>query len=358
MDDYLMDRHTCLTPADSKVFVLNKPSVPFDLEARCPTWLAFLEGIWPGDEGQKRELQKMFGLLMTPVTKYQKLFWLLGATGGGKGTIMDVIKGLLEHQASSMPITAFADNFGKQQLVGKTVCLVDEANDTQAVPMASIDFIKSVAGEGQTQIDRKFLEPFVGQLQCRFVFASNHFPAIADSSGAFGRRIHLFSFYKSFKDKPDDTLRGRLLAELAGIAQWALAGLWLLMVEDGGFRTTEAAKAKWEILQFRLAKVGAAISSFLVADPEGRLPVSAFRELLSRYYRATGWERAAEPDPRLAEEVMTHFATAGSTLTAEQDDHGKLHLIGVSWSPSGRKSLQEYGLDPSGVALDNDTKVK
>jgi phage/plasmid-associated DNA primase len=45
----------------------------------------------------------------------------------------------------------------------------------------------------------------------------------------------VFIFYKSFADNPDTSLRTKLLAEIAGITQWAIEGLRRLRRNGGKF---------------------------------------------------------------------------------------------------------------------------
>jgi phage/plasmid-associated DNA primase len=46
-----------------------------------PMWQQFLRQLWPGEEDGKRArltLQEIFGLMLTPDTRYQKIFLIVG----------------------------------------------------------------------------------------------------------------------------------------------------------------------------------------------------------------------------------------------------------------------------------------
>jgi len=66
-----------LLPHDPGLFQVN--CLPFDYDDAAPTyppmWQRFLRQLWPGDEDGKRArltLGEMFGLMLTPDTRYQR----------------------------------------------------------------------------------------------------------------------------------------------------------------------------------------------------------------------------------------------------------------------------------------------
>ena len=328
VDDWMLDPAIAPAPHDPRLFVTSRAPVAYDVTAKCPAWLAFLDSVWKDDPEQIRELQKMFGYLLTPMTKMQKSFWLVGASNGGKGTICEVLAALVgPEQSHSMRWSCFEQEFGPQALPGKSVCIVDEANETREhrIPMKAIDFIKSVVGEGHTQINRKGKDHYSGPLPVRFVFTANEFPGVMDSSGAFGRRVQLFIFRNSFTSNPDTDMKARLLGELPGILQWGLAGLRMLL-EDGKFFETKAATARWALLRRRMARTAHAVTTFVRPDPNGTVAARDLRELLSVFFRAEGWVKADIPAPVLAEQVVTQMGTAGHRVQVGEGLDGSDHV--------------------------------
>ena len=72
--------------------------LPFDYDAQAPApklWLRFLEQLWPDDKAAKWTLRRMFGLLLTGDTSYQKIFVIIGPKRAGKGVIGRILRALL-----------------------------------------------------------------------------------------------------------------------------------------------------------------------------------------------------------------------------------------------------------------------
>jgi len=80
------------------------------------------------------------------------------------------------------------------------------------------------------------------RLPVRFVVACNELPGFLDPSGALAARLVIFTLWNSFLGREDFDLGRTLEAELPGIAQFALEGLRMLLVEDGRFIEPDSAK--------------------------------------------------------------------------------------------------------------------
>src|SRR5438477_1103215 len=80
------------------------------------------------------------------------------------------------------------------------------------------------------------------RLPTRFVIASNTLPRLLDASGALAHRFLFVPFEISFVGREDIYLEEKLLAELPGIANWALAGLNRLRTSNGLFTLGEGHK--------------------------------------------------------------------------------------------------------------------
>ena len=87
----------------------------------------------------------------------------------------------------------------------------------------------SISGEDLQTIDRKFREQWTGRLAVRFLILTNELPQIADASSALPSRFIILATSKSWLGREDERLTDRLLRELPGIFNWALAGLARLM---------------------------------------------------------------------------------------------------------------------------------
>ena len=52
-----------------------------------------------------------------------------------------------------------------------------------------VERLLSISGEDTLTVDRKYREPWTGQLPTRIVILSNELPRLTDSSGALASRI-------------------------------------------------------------------------------------------------------------------------------------------------------------------------
>lgn len=85
-----------LHPASPSFFNLNATPFRFDADAPQPArWLQFLRTVWPNDPEAIAALQEIFGYLLTPDTRQQKLFLVVGPKRSGKGTIARVLTEML-----------------------------------------------------------------------------------------------------------------------------------------------------------------------------------------------------------------------------------------------------------------------
>ncbi len=251
-------------------YTLNYLPIEYDPQAACPQWLRFLEEIfqirrlssektqWSAEADDFVEvyetaadtvsietLQEFMGLLMTPVTMYQKILGIVGPKRSGKGTIGRVIRALAgKENVASPTLTSLTNEHGLQGLYQKTVALIGDAsiNSNQGDTARAVERLKSISGEDPQQINPKgkaYIE--VDRLRVRFVIMANELQKLSDPTGALaGRFIYLLTT-QSFYGREDVHLEKRLMAELPGIFNWALAGYFRLK-ERGHFIETDAGK--------------------------------------------------------------------------------------------------------------------
>jgi putative DNA primase/helicase len=243
LDQWLLDPRAQLLPHDSRRFVTNALPYEHDPTAECPRLLSFMETMWPTQLDQRREYQKMLGYLLLAENPLQKLFILLGAPRSGKGTTLRLIRSLVGNDSCCAPnLSSLANDFGLDAMLGKSVALVGEMNQQSKLPDVAIDRLKSISGGDVVPVNRKNKGELYLEMPVRFVINCNRLPGFLDPSGALASRIVLFTMWESYLGREDTNLDSALRAELPGIAQFALEGLRLLLVEDGAFIAPQSAK--------------------------------------------------------------------------------------------------------------------
>ncbi len=210
----------------------------YELSATCPTWEKFLTEVLEGDMDRVALIQEYFGYCLSSDTSLQKAIILVGKPRSGKGTMQRVLGALVgPDNSTGFSLERLATEFGASALVNKSVALVGEV-ELSANPQRTkiVEVLKSIIGEDALSINTKYESTFPSlRLPTRFVIASNSVPRLLDASGALAHRFLFVPFEMSFVGREDIHLEEKLLKELPGIANWALAGLKRLRAAVGRF---------------------------------------------------------------------------------------------------------------------------
>ena len=203
----------------------------FDQKVTCSRWLDFLDQVFDGDQERITTLQQWFGYNLIADNRQHKLALMIGPPRSGKGTTMAVMSAMLgKHNVANSSLASLGGRFGLEPLVGKMAALIDEGHlgkfsDTSQI----LERLKAISGGSEQTVDRKGLPAMSSvALKVRFTIAVNEIPRLSDSSAAMRSRLLVIPFFNSYEGKEDFGLVDRLLTEIPGITNWALAGLRLL----------------------------------------------------------------------------------------------------------------------------------
>lgn len=84
-----------LLPHDRNKHITKLSVIDYDPKAIAPTWIAFIERIFSGNQDLIRFVQKMFGYSLTGSTREQCFFILYGNGRNGKSTLLNILLELL-----------------------------------------------------------------------------------------------------------------------------------------------------------------------------------------------------------------------------------------------------------------------
>jgi putative DNA primase/helicase len=238
-------------------------ALPFEFDPAAPRprrWLQFLDELWSDDPEAISTLAEVFGYILSGETRQQKMFMLVGPKRGGKGTIARVLTGLLgAHNVAAPTLSGLTSNFGLSPLIGKPLAVVSDARlGSRSDSLIAVERLLSVSGEDSITVDRKYRDPWTGQLPSRFVILTNELPRLTDSSGALASRFIMLLLTQSFYGREDPRLTDELLREAPGIFNWALEGLDRLE-QRGAFEQPPSSQAAIQ----QLADLASPVSSFL-----------------------------------------------------------------------------------------------
>lgn len=201
------------------------------LQRMCPTWLKFLQHASDSGQGPDEEWQdqlcRWFGYCLTSDVSLERILWLQGDPGTGKGTVCRALESVVgrENYASSS-LDALAGKFDLAAFVGRNVVVVPELRVGPMTNMAgALDRVNSISGGDPQSVEDKFQRKQSNvRILAKFIFTPNEEPKMTDPSNAILRRLLVLPMGDP-PARPDPTLKGKILAEAEGIMLWSLYGL-------------------------------------------------------------------------------------------------------------------------------------
>lgn len=267
-------------------YITKLVPVEFDAAAECPLWDTFLQTIFAGDRELIEYVRRLVGYSLTGVTEEHILPFGHGAGANGKSTFIETVLKLLgpDYAMKAAPDllmarrgeahpTDRADLFGKRLVA----CVETEEGRRFAESL-----VKEMTG-GDRMRARRMREDFWEFAPTHHVWlAGNHKPQVVGTDHGIWRRIKLIPFTVVIPDaEQDKKLPAKLVAELPGILNWAIAGC--LDWQRGGMREPECVRVATSGYSTEMDEVGKFIDEncelgdFLA--PAGEL-YTAFKEAM------------------------------------------------------------------------------
>ena len=215
-----------LQPFSRDDFCMRIAGTDYVEDGTCDLWEQFLQQIMR-DEEMIAYLKRAIGYLLSGHTGEQVLFFLFGRGANGKSVLLEAIKKLMGEYAVATPATTLMENRGSipndvARLTGTRLVAV---NETQEGARFHEGLIKDLTGDDT--IAARFLHKEFFEFKPRFKLClrGNHKPRITGTDDGIWRRIHLIPFQVQIPEaERDPNLLNKLLKELPGILNWALAG--------------------------------------------------------------------------------------------------------------------------------------
>ena len=218
-----------LIPHTPKFWSPNVLEFEYQPGAKAPRFEKFLVEVWPRDPSARQSLLELFGLCMTDITKYQKMWMFVGPQRGGRGTIGRVLQGLVGRENFfSSSLRQLGTEFGMENFVAKKVVMFPDARVDgirRDVMNTITERLLSITGEDNISINRKHIKFWNGTLRCRMIIFSNELLRLREDSGALAGRFIIQRMDQSFRGREDTELTPKLLAERPGILNLCLDAL-------------------------------------------------------------------------------------------------------------------------------------
>ena len=339
MDNGVLNPQTReLLPHDVGRFNLSYLPFSYDPAAQCPQWLAFLESSLPGDLQAHQTLAEWFGYVLSGRTDLHKIAVLVGPPRCGKGTISRVLKAMVGADGWAAPtLSRLGSEFGLASLIGKSLAVMGDVRWTSKHVIDAVPIMLGVSGEDGFTVSRKHVTDWIGKLDARLMLMSNDAPVFTDASGALAGRMVYVAFHRSFLGMEDLELEGRLMAELPGILNWALAGLERITAA-GSFTQSSASQELRDEVDRDSSPVKAWVDDRCVLDSTAEFTLEA---LLSHYRDwLKGEHMTFEPSAsRFSRDIRSAFADQGVTVDRKPNGVGGKHRVVTGIRPIGGASL-------------------
>jgi len=214
-----------LIPHSLEFFTTNSLPFEYNPAATCPTWLKFLNDLWPDDMQSQELLQEYMAYVLSGDTKQQKFLNIVGPRRSGKGTINKIMVALLgQHNTVAPQMDELVDSFGLQPWLNKLLASFTDARLTGRNTAGIVSQLLRIVGGDTITVNRKNKESWNGYLPTRIMIYSNEALQLSESSNALTGRMLVLSMTNSFFGKEDIDLADRLTEELSGIFNWCLEG--------------------------------------------------------------------------------------------------------------------------------------
>ena len=265
---------------------------PFDPDAKCPVWEAFIMKVMGGDQEKVGFLQRVFGYSLTGITWEQCMFILYGPGANGKTTFIEVQRDLLGDYATHTTTSSLLQS--ATSAIRNDLARLNSSRLVTAVEVGmgkrfDEALVKQLTGGDPVTARFLYREYFEYRPQFKLVIAANHKPEIKGVDHGIWRRIHLIPFGVTIPaEEIDKDLPAKLRAELPGILAWAIRGCadWLnrgLMVPSSIIDATAAYRAEMDVLENF-------IEDNCIRDMERRVPVGEL------YVKFGSWSESACQD--------------------------------------------------------------
>jgi len=215
-----------LTPHDPGAMITKLAGTNYDPEAQAPTWMTFLDRVMGSDADMIAFLQRAMGYSLTGSVAEQVLLFAHGPGANGKTTFIRTLLALM-------------GDYGQQS--APKLLMKGERHDTEIARLAGIRTVATVEVEEGGHMAEVMTKQLTGgdRVTARYMhhdffefepthkiwLVSNHKPIIRGTDHAIWRRVKLIPFTVTIPEEERDPLMlEKLLNELPGILNWALAG--------------------------------------------------------------------------------------------------------------------------------------
>jgi P4 family phage/plasmid primase-like protien len=214
----------------------------------CPLWRKVLREVTAGDRELQEYLQRVFGYILTGITREHAMFFGYGTGANGKSVVNNTMLGVMGDYGTIAPIETFTASQHEAHptdlagLQGARLVLAVETEEGRRWAESKLK-----AATGGDKMSARFMRQdfFTFDPQFKLVVSGNHRPGLRSVDESIRRRMNLIPFNVTIPPgKRDTKLAEKLRAEWGGILQWGIDGC--LMWQRVGLAPPKAVTAATE----------------------------------------------------------------------------------------------------------------
>jgi P4 family phage/plasmid primase-like protien len=295
------DDGTCiLKPFSPDYYSRNQCNIEYNPNAQCPRFLSeLLEPMLP--ENDIETLQLYCGQCLLGINLYQKFLLLTGTPGGGKGTLVNIIRSIVgEANSVELRTEHLGERFELARFIGKTL-LIGSDVPSDFLLKKSAGKVKSLCGWDLLSAEVKGLTesvPLIGNFNMIITANDRLLVRLDGDIGAWKRRIIWIPYEKHETSNPISDFSGVLLhKEGPGILNWMIQGAAKLL--QHGFPSESLSSVRVE----RLLQESNSIYYFLTTCIEKvdfgvGITIGELEEKYTNWCQANDWDPLRGPAGR------------------------------------------------------------
>jgi len=221
-----------VSPFDASQYITRTVDIPYDPQAQCPQWLAFLDRIFEGNVELIRFLNVAIGYTLTGSVDEHCLFFLYGTGANGKSTFLEALRMVMGDYYVTTSIEAMlaSDATGSgatpyvAAMAGMRMAMASEMPEGRRF---NESLIKDITGGGTITARHLYGDPFQFEPSHTMWISGNHRPRITGTDEGIWRRLRLIPFNAIILEaerRPMADVLDEFRAELPGILRWAIDG--------------------------------------------------------------------------------------------------------------------------------------
>ncbi|KCZ96569.1 ATPase, partial [Hyphomonas polymorpha PS728] len=281
-----------LVPAKPSQRITKQASAPFDPDAPCPQWLAFLKRALP-DPDMRAFVRRAVGYSLIGVVDEEKLFFAYGPGASGKSTFANVVEAMFGDYAVAVNKALlvrgqFSDSESERQVTRLHGVRLASINETSRGDVFDDYKVKKVTSRERIAARRLYSEAFDFMPTHTTWLRGNFLPGVQDAGDGFWRRLVPVEFGQQIpaSERVADLDRRIIAEELPGVLAWAVRGA--LQWQESGLGIPAPIVAAVESYREATDLFGAWLDECTRRDPNAKTKTSDLFDSWTQYSQRSG----------------------------------------------------------------------